>query len=277
MMSSPLPYAPVSTPTKSKTGRIWAVIVVLVLLVGGAVAFGLAKGDDDSAVPRFTEVRPAAGTIRVRTDVDETLAGNTSYVIESDLQGTVLHVVGSTSGNPLDTDTSDAGTFELIVSSTELWSYDPTSSVWIRAATPDAGLHTDASVAVRTLMFSEYVPDSLRKFVTVVKVSEDVVSGKSVKVYDMRVDAPGYQRSNAADYADWAARLGIEEAEENTTLELSVDENGVVWRMSSYDTLGTTGSKLDSYTQVVEEISTSTYQPPFPTTYFDEATGQMVG
>lgn len=271
-LATPLPPAP--APKSKAKWRAFVPVVVVLALVGGVFAMRALK-DDPPKFPTFTEVRPTFGTIRVRTDLQEMLGNSFTMTTESDAAGSVVHVSGVQSD--ITVNNGVGTTFELIVSADEYWSYSPDDATWVKFAQPDANVYTEARYPLATLMVSDYVPDSLRPYVTLVKTTDETVSGQAVKVYDLRLDVAAYQKSGAADYQQWADNLGITTAEANTTLELAVDANGVVWRMRSFETLGTTASRTSTYEQLLEKLLPEQFVPEYPTSYYDEATGQQVG
>ena len=74
--------------------------------------------------------------------------------------------------------------------------------------------------------------------------------------------------------------MGIEKPASNTTMELSVDDAGVAWRMTSFSTQvlgGQTEIRKSDFEQVVNKLLPQEYEVDYPTTYYDEATNQQVG
>ena len=275
MVAAPPPapsFVPAAPP--KQRWKPWLIVGVIVALVAGMfVVRALQK--DPATFPKFSEQRPSFGTIRVRTDYKEMLGQGYTTTTQSNAQGSVVHVKGVETASPLDDTTG--GPFEAIVSEDELWAYNDENSTWVKRAEPDADVFLSARYPLATLMASDYVPDSLRPFVTVKSVTEETVSGQAVTVYDLRLNVADYADSDAADYQQWADNLGITDPQANTTLELAVDQQGVVWRMRSFSTLGTTNAQSTTFEQLVETLLPEEFEPPYPDSYFDEASGQQVG
>lgn len=274
---TPPPYgvpSPLAPKPSSKRWRVWVPILVLGV-VGAVVAavVAVSRSDDPPSVPRLTETRPAYGTVQVTVTISEISDPTLTYVVESDPAGGVMSVSGSDLGAPLDP-TASATPFEAIVSNDAFWSYDFESSVWVKGP-PDAATYSELNGLVTTVMLSEFLPDALREFTALLTESDDTVSGHAVTVYDLRLNLPAFQREKPSEYQAWAARLGITEAFANTAIELSVDADGVVWRMSSSDVTDA-GLRTSTYEQVMKLLPAD-YQQDYPTTYYDDVSGQMVG
>ena len=262
------------TAARSQRWRLWVVAGVALALVGGGAVMKVLK-DDPPGLPHLVEQRPDFATIELRATFGQVTGDSIVYTSASDPAGTVVHVKGSEQTGSL-TLNPTVESFELIVSADELWLYDNRTSRWIKSAAPDAETYAQASLPMVTLMLSEYVPDSLRPYVTVVSVTDETVRTRELKVYDLRLNVVAYEKSGAADYQQWADRLGIVEAKRNTSLELSVDADGVVWRVRSVGSIET-GLTVSDFEQFVMQLSQRPFEPPYPDTYFDEATGQKVG
>lgn len=282
----PPPTAPLAAPqfepvaaTKapSHRGVLIATAVVIVLVVAGLVVNSLTSKDPPS-LPHFTEVRPTYGTIHMSVTYSEQLGSASYYAAESNAQADVVHIVGQDRPSPIDT-TAQTTNFEYIVSADEFWAYDFGQAMWMKAASPSAEGYGSVKTVLTTLMFSEYVPDSLRPYISIKGVTEEKVSVHDVTVYDLRLDVVAYHDSGAADYDAWAERMGIDEPTANTTLELAVDNDGVVWRMRSFSTLslGQSQTRNTDYEQVVTALLPQEYQPDYPSRYFDEASNQEIG
>lgn len=272
------PYAAVGSakPHSSRRPLIAAGVVVLLVVVGLVVNGMLAK--DPPSLPRFTEVRPTYGTIRMTITYSEQLGDGYSFISESNADAEVVHIAGSQSPDLLNGETTPTK-FEYLVAADELWVYDFGQHTWMKAARPDADFYATASAPAVSLMFSDYIPESLRPYVSIEDVAEETVSGHKVKVYDLRLDLASYFNTGTDEYAPWAARMGIDKPAANSTMELAVDPDGVVWRMRSFSTmsLGQTQARDTDYEQVVTALLPGEFRPEYPTTYFDEATNQQVG
>lgn len=267
----PLPMAP---KPSSKSWRIWAPILALVVVgavVAGVVA--LSGANDTPSVPRLTETRPAYGSVQVDVSIWDMSGPTLSYVVKSDAAGTAVSVSGSERVDPLNP-TSSATSFEFIVTNDAFWNYDFENTVWVKGL-PDAATYIELNGLVTTVMLSEYLPDALRDYTRVLEEKDDTVNGHAVTVYDLRLDLPAFEREKPSEYQAWATRLGISEALANTAIELAVDDDGVVWRMKSSD-VTTTGLHTSTYEQVMKLLPAD-YQPTYPTTYYDEVSGQLVG
>ena len=263
-------------PHSSRATLIGVVVVVLLVVVGLVLNSVLTK--DPPSLPHFTEQRPAYGTIHMTVTYSEQTGPEVSYTSESNASADVVHIVGVEKPGVLDYTSPDTK-FEYIVSADEFWVYDFGQELWMKGMTPDAGSYAAARDTVTTLMFSEYIPESLRPYVAIEDVTDDTVSGHEVTVYDLRLDLASYHNSGAAEYDEWATRLGIEKPAANTTMELSVDDNGVVWRMRSFSTSGQGQAQWRStdYEQIVDALLPADYRPVYPSTYYDEASNEVVG
>lgn len=274
LAAPPAPGLAPAAPAKQRW-KPWLIVGVIVALVA-AMFVVRALQKDPATFPKFDERRPSYGTIRIRNTITESFTASYTATTQSNGDGSVIHVEGIDTTGLVGVDATSTQ-FEAIVSADELWVYDDTSSTWVKRAGPDASIFADAGYPLATLMASDYVPDSLRPFVTVKSVTEEKISGHDVTVYDLRLNLADYADSGAADYDEWAENLGITDPKVNTTLELAVDEDGVVWRMRSFSTLGATEVRSDTFEQLLEQLLPEEFEPPYPDTYFDEATGQQVG
>ena len=273
MRTSLPPYVPPAA--KSQRWRLWVLGGVVLALVVTSIVVRILQPDPPS-LPRIAEQRPSFQTIRVSTSFSKLGGQGDTYTTESDANGKVLHIKGSENSSSFDPNPTST-LFEFILAADETWSFDYEHDIWVKAAEGDTAFYEENQAAVTTLMLSDYVPDTLRPYVTVKSIKDDTVFGHVVKVYDMRLDVPAYRDSKAADYQQWRARMGIDAPKRNTTLTLSVDANGVVWRMQSYSSLGASGANASTYERRVEELSATKFQPPYPDTYFDNGTGRQVG
>lgn len=274
---APPPYGVPSLLAPKPSSKRWRIWVPILALVGvGAVVAGvvaLSGANDPPSVPRLTETRPAYGSVQADVSIWDMSGPTISYVVKSDAAGATVSVTGSELADPLNP-TSSATPFEFIVSTDAFWNYDFENSMWVKGL-PDAATYTEINGLVTTVMLSEYLPDALREYTRVLDEKDDTVNGHAVTVYDLRLNLPAFQREKPSEYQAWATRLGISEALANTAIELAVDEDGVVWRMTSSDVTDS-GLRTSTYEQVMKLLPAS-YQPDYPTSYYDEASGQMVG
>lgn len=246
------------------------------VVIGALVVVAVVLTRDDSpSLPHFAEKRPAFATITMRATFDSVVGDTTVIESESDAGAQVVHIKGSQESGSL-TATPTVEAFEFIVSADEFWFYDTPTSQWVKAARSDASGYLQLSLPMVTLMVSDYVPDALRRYTTLVSVSDETVRTRELKVYDLRINAVAYQNASPDDYEEWALRVGLTEAKRNLSLELSVDADGVVWRVRSIGSTST-GLSLGDFEQFVMELSEQTFEPPYPDSYFDEATGTQVG
>jgi len=267
------PYVP--PPAKSQRWRLWVLGGVVLALVVTSIVVRILQPDPPS-LPHFNEQRPAYGTIHLHTKLSQLGGTSEDYITDSNDTGSVVYIKGSDQASVLDPNPT-VTQFEYILSAKELWMFSTEDDMWVKTAEPDNEFYVANSNPVTMLMVSDYVPESLRKYLKVKSIEDGKVGSHTVKVYDMRLDVPAYRDSKSPDYQPWADRMGITVAKRNTTLELSVDANGVVWRMRSFSTIGTTGSNSATLDQWIEDLSTDKFQPPYPDTYYDEATGRTIG
>lgn len=126
------------------------------------------------------------------------------------------------------------------------------------------------SVSFLVVGFHQIVPLPLREYTSVRSSQPTVLSGHQVVRYELRFDIAAMNKDQPAGYAAWLDMMGLSGDGDFTEVTLWVDAEGIIWK-------GEVGiSETASLFWTLEYMGPEQFVVQFPTTYFNEQTGQQV-
>ncbi|MEQ1699558.1 MAG: hypothetical protein ABMA25_05575 [Ilumatobacteraceae bacterium] len=156
----------------------------------------------------------------------------------------------------------------LLANPAVLFARENSTSGWRLTQKSGAGeLHDSVSFLV--VGFDQIVPLPLREYTSVRSSQATVLSGHQVTRYELRFDIAGMNEDQPAEYATWLSRLGPVGDADFMDFTVWVDAQGIIWK-------GALGTSETSLLWTLEYMGPEQFVVQFPTTYFNEQTGQQV-
>jgi hypothetical protein len=225
-----------SAPRRSRAAVV--VRIVLLLVVAASIVTGLfmvsriTAATDSPALPVYDTVRPSHGTVTLVGE-GEDAGGPFSYEATTNADSSAFRITGTFDGMPFGVVGSPEGVFTR-----------SGAGGWVRLdGVDDAEIqrHVDATRAavgvVRVPIYTDFVPASARPFVEVHDQRDVVIDGRSLRRIELVVDVADFERSDPRTFDRWVSSLDLSPADdraEHVRVVLSVDAEGVVWRVESW-------------------------------------------
>ena len=238
-----------------------------VLLVREAVGPAVLTDEGESIrLPRFDIAPPTYGTAQV--EYSGTVGGEAAkFQLVANGDSTMLYYTSLDVSGPL------AG-MVAVVTPTATYALYGGESVWTLSADSVWSDWQAERTAGQVLTFNDYVPDELRRFVSVADTRSTVLDGREVERYELLVEAGDAASEEPVAYRDFPFYDGTTPAAGVLVrVVLFVDPAGVVWRMETWGD----DAPQDRIAVTLQSFAPENFMPQLPLQYFDENTGVLVG
>jgi len=241
----------------ARRGLKLLLILALVAALGGGGFYVLKTYILPSGLPTFSGPRPEYGSV-------------TKEMTQSGFQA---HVVADSSMTVFDW-TVDSGAESInaqhIMGSDRFVFVQTPDGTWYRGA---RGLEADQLAHIGGFVwFNDFLPGELRPFVKVVDSSDTTAGGHSATRYQLTFDMDSFAAADPAAHGSYVALYGVEPAG-LLNVSVTVDGDGVIWRMETWDSVSPTDKTIVRIISLSSELPVVSY----PTTFVDGATGNLIG
>jgi hypothetical protein len=203
----------------------WALLALLAAIVVGAVVAAVVgvramlRLDD---LPTYGADRPDFGTVSMRTEI-----GNRATV-EITANADRTHYLGVVDG--------PSGRVEIVRVPGATYGADAAERVREQSVAAATEVGTALDLA-GLLIFSDVVPDEAREYTSLDSRANVVIDGRELRQLELHVDDAAFRRADPEAYRDWRvltrAPARPDLLSDGVQLVVSVDDDGVVWRMDS--------------------------------------------
>lgn len=225
----------------------------------GAPSSGEGNNDgEDDTLPRYTALPPSFGTATYHLVIDDgvdarvTFNGDGSQVWFEFFPFSAVTPDSSLLANPGATFVRDS------------------VQGWVLADVQGSSQFSADLTPLRMMTFGQFVPEELRSYVKVEAHRTLTLSGREVDEYSLQFDVAAMRAKNESLTQLWTSQLGMTPGASFALMTLSVDAQGVVWKVVSDDPAGPDAA------WTLEFLGQEQFAVQFPTTYYNAVTGEQV-